>query len=168
MPIEFSPANISIIENMMMYKRHKAIAEMIEMPLQETGELIEALCKEKEVMSYQTRMETLVAIRNAGKPKKLRPARKKRIRKKAGENEEQKLARERKEERAAAERQRVSMQHQRNKERELARKPIMKIKVVDYSEMKRIKVDSKTWIYIKPGEDETAAREKYLQTYTKK
>lgn len=41
--------------------------------------------------------------------------------------------------------------------------PKFQTKVVDYSQMLRLQVDAKTWIYIKPGEDAAAAKAKYLK-----
>ena len=41
--------------------------------------------------------------------------------------------------------------------------PIFKTKAVDLSQLVQVKINRKTWIYIKPGEDPEEARAKFLQ-----
>lgn len=165
MPVEFLPIDISIIENMMLTKSHKTIAEMIEKPVKETGELIESLCQQRELQSYQFFLDCKKAIRDRDKPKKVKAPKKKKGKK--VEKAEQKLAREKKEIRAAIDQQRAGRDAQARRERSSRNEPKFETRRVDYGQKHLVRIDNKTFFYINPGEDEKAAREKFMKTYAK-
>lgn len=165
MPVEFLPIDISIIENMMLTKSHKTIAEMIEKPVKETGELIESLCQQRELQSYQFFLDCKKAIRDRDKPKKVKAPKKKKGKK--VETAEQKLAREKKEIRAAIDQQRAGRDAQARRERSSRNEPKFETRRVDYGQKHLVRIDNKTFFYINPGEDEKAAREKFMKTYAK-
>jgi hypothetical protein len=44
---------------------------------------------------------------------------------------------------------------------------VVQSKEVDYSELRTVRIDSKTWIYVKPGEDIEKLKKKYSRTLSK-
>lgn len=193
MSVEFSPVDISIIENMMLTKTHKQIAEMIDKPLKETGELIETICEKEELMSCQAKQTALRVIRRSERPVKVKPPKRQKddnrtpwslldgdrpaavekkpvtrqARASKEETPEQKLAREIKEERKAADLQRRNHNEVNRRDRENRRQPAFKNKEVDYNELRTLRIDKRTVIYIKYGEDPKKAKENFLKVYAK-
>lgn len=150
----FSDDELSIIENMMLFKPHKVIADMLEKPVDDIGKLVESLCASRELESYQSRLKKRVAITKKTRVKK--PAQQEdiilRIKAKGREQEKQKG---------------MLLESQRLKRKEMLNAPKFKTPDVDYSKKHTVRIDSKTFIYINPGEDEEQAKKNFLKIYSR-
>jgi hypothetical protein len=65
--------------------------------------------------------------------------------------------------------ERSKLDIEESKQRNKLRQPALKTKVVDYSAMRSVRIDSKTHIYAKPSESVEQVKERYFSIYgTKK
>ena len=154
----FTDIELTTVKNMMLTASIRDIAFILDRSEVEIRLVMKEL-KEEDTITRQD-----IIDENAVKRQKTaKPAKKVKV-----ESQEQKLKRERLAERSAAHRQRMNMEEARRKEKLAARLPAFKTKVVDYSIMRSVKIDRKTTIILKPGEDKEKAIAKYLAIHKKK
>lgn len=149
---DFSPAEESIIKNMMLSKSHKDIAALLRCGKEDVKGLIVVLTKDTNIVTHQMKLDQRAAGRpHPVKVKIPRPPTK------AATEKEKKL------------KEKVSLraQQQKNtrerKSRNRPREPEFKTKDVDYSKMIIVKVDRKTFIQVPAGSDIEAVKNKYLE-----
>jgi hypothetical protein len=160
----FSDTELSIIGNMMTSKSNKTIADLLERPITEIAAVINELKTRDGLSSYQDRIDAKAAERKATavKKPKLRVQRVVTKQNKKEVEKQKKLL-----EKQKARQERLNMDEKSRVQREKARGPKFNMRKVDYSQKKTLRIDSKTFIYINPGEDEEAARANFMKTYKK-
>src|SRR5438034_1065961 len=132
MSFHFTEADIMLVEKEVSSKSYKDIAFLLDKSPDDVKSFISTWLPGKNIISFQS-------LLNA-RPARVRPPREKK--------KKDPVIISRVIERAQKEK--------RNRAGEI----IFKIKPVDLSLLQSVKVDSKTWIYIKPGEDPVKAKEK--------
>ncbi|MGN6478316.1 MAG: hypothetical protein ACTHKV_13910 [Flavipsychrobacter sp.] len=132
----FADYEIMIIEKEVAKKSYRDIAFLLDRSVEEVKAFVTAFIQDKNIVPFQT---TIEQARKARTPV-VRINRKK----------------------AAVIISRTIEQAQKIK-RNRAGEIIYKTKVVDLSKMQEVRIDRKTCIYIKPGQDPQLAKEKYLQ-----
>ena len=142
MDTEFSEADIMLIEKELTRKSYNDIAFLIDKTAQEVAEFITAYSQAKNLIPFQHLLDqkksSKPAVFKEPKPKKeKKPIVFSRI---IVPDEKQK----------------------KNRKGEI----IFKSKPIDLSKLKQVKIDNKTWIYIKPDQDPVQARIKYMQRLT--
>jgi hypothetical protein len=151
MEAEFSSLDVMVIEKEILRKTYSDIAFLIDKPVELLRDFIAEHFRDKQVLTYQQVLDQQKKSRPVVKREK--PATLKKIKK------EQDEARGT----AAA----VAWQNQTKTNRDREWKRSYKTKKVDYSKLRTVKVDNKTFIYIKPGEDPEAAKKKFLANQVK-
>lgn len=156
--VEFDEIEKQIIRNAMISKSNSEIALLIDADVHDVAAFISGIT----TIGVATRQMKIDKKKSLHKPK---PAKTPRVKvsseAKRRELEAKKLRKEQQDEKNKIEGERYAT-------RKASREPKYKTKVVDYSTMKTIRIDSKTLIYIKAGEDETAARKLYYEQHIKK
>lgn len=154
---EFDEIEKQIIRNAMISKSNREIALLINADTNRVAAFVSTLTN-VGVITHQMKLDEGKAL------VKERPAKVKRLQvpseAKRRQEETKKLNREIKEQKNSVEKNLASNRRQR-------REPKFKTKVVDYSQMKTVRIDSKTLIYIKQEADEEAARIQYLKNHKK-
>lgn len=151
---EFTEMEQSIIKNSMLRKSHKSIAELLDVDVADIAQFIKSITEGTETITLQ------MEIDSKKKPKKQKAAPKQRQPSKA-KIEAEKL----KKERMAILHQKNAIERSRHEERKRSRQPAFKTKQVDYSKLITVRIDRKTTIYAKPGEDIAELKAKYLENY---
>jgi len=83
------------------------------------------------------------------------------------ESEADRLHKQRIQERRDALIQRLDYEKSRRMEKELRRGQVLKTREVDYTQLRTVRIDRRTSIYIKPGENPEIAKDRFLKTYHK-
>jgi FtsZ-binding cell division protein ZapB len=153
---EFTEMEQSIIKNSMLRKSHKSIAELLDVDVADIAQFIKSITEGTETITLQ------MEIDSKKKPKKQKAAPKQRQPSKA-KIEAEKL----KKERMAVIHKRNAIDKDRLDNRARSRQPAFKTKQVDYSQLRTVRVNSKTTIYAKPGETDKQVIDRYHELYQK-
>jgi hypothetical protein len=145
---EFSITEIRLIKSLLSKKTDEAIAMILERPVEEVT------AKIRELSGMEVSHSDIMRRRKIRQEEQLRlKEEKKRIN----------LLQQQQNIKKASTSKLISLQ---NAEREQRRKtlasPLFATRAIDYSEMKAVRIDSRTIIYAKPGEDPEVVRKKYL------
>lgn len=170
MPGEFSEYELSIIGNMILSKSNKTIADLLDRPVKEVVDLVTEIKIRENLISFQDKLDTKIAQRKAlhGKHQNRRgSAAMNKLNNKAPETEIQKELRHKQEQRQIEKIKRLNEDEKRRSNKEKNNRPKFKMKNIDYSQLHSLRIDSKTIIYIKPGEDPAIARANFLNIYKK-
>jgi len=160
---EFSFSDLTLIKNMGLTHTYKQIADLLEKPVNEIADVIERTFKGIDnLQTYQDKVDKRNAVR-AAMPKKIkvikpRPASVGKeklidpvlVRKK--QERERKLAI-------------ISQQDERRRVNQESNRSKFVTKKVDYTEMRSLRIDRKTIIYVKDGEDPEEVRARFLLNY---
>lgn len=152
MPAEFSEMEQSIIKNMMLRKSYKDIAQLLEYDVRDLKRFISAEIEGTDITTWQMKLDERKPVKRA------RPAREPASETERLRIDQRKADDLKKELKLAAYRIRINNESER---KQLRRQPAYKNVVRDYSKMKLVRIDEKTFIYVKPGDDIEAARERY-------
>ena len=166
---EFSAVDKGIIRNMLVSCSYKQISETIGRSVQDISLIVNAEFATQRLVTKQQRIDVKAAARKEQRPvraaKKSLPPDQQKLQqqfvKKQKQDAEKLAAQTRKEERLANQRERAMVNHQRIQKNNLNSRAV-KTKVVDYSSLVIVRIDAKTWIYAKPG-DEEEARRKHME-----
>jgi membrane protein involved in colicin uptake len=149
--MEFSEMEQSIIKNSMLRKSHKEIAWILDVDVTDIAQFIESITIGTDIVTLQMQRDR---SKKPAKPKSQRQPSKSKI-----------LAEQRKKEKAIELKHRNEIEKQRHEQRSRARQPAFKTKQVDYSQLISVKIDRKTTIYAKPGEDVSELKAKFIEKY---
>ena len=146
-----TPAEAGMIKNMLIRNTHKQIAELLGKSVAEIAtEALKYAVNGVVTMEEKRPAKTVVIkIPKIGRPKITDP-------------EKLQLAKL-KEERRRNEQERLMINQKRQTERNLSRRKL-KDRIVDYNTQVTVRIDAKTMIYCKPGE-EAMAKKKFLQLH---
>lgn len=160
----FSEMEVSIVTNMMHTRSYKDIAGVLDRTKEEIASLVATLIEGTDIVPHQV---TLTA-REAGKPPRVRVRKPKApSAEKIKKVNQEKLDREnKKRESKANQQERLRVERERAKARAEARGMYV-TKQVDYTKLHMVKVCKGTYIYVKPGESEQQAIDRYYGTYKK-
>jgi hypothetical protein len=142
---QFTTADIMLIEKEMGRKTYTDIAFLLDKEVVDVTTFINALAAERQLITYQ---QSIDAKRSAVKKvivKQPKPI------KKAEVKEKEKVMKARN----------LQEVYKRERDKKEQRR-MFKTKKVDYSQMITVRVDSKTVVYTKPGDDPEQVRKKYL------
>lgn len=151
MPVEFTITDQSIIKNMMLQKSAKEISKLLDCKTQDVLDFMKIAVHGTNIVTCQMKLD---AKRPLKKP----------VKKKQKDNSKlqlKKLVEERKKEKV----KRLQMDEERKRSR---RPPTYKSKEVDYSQLITVRIDAKTFIYAKPGDDIEKLKANFLKTYKSK
>lgn len=150
----FSDLEKSMVKNMMMQKSHTYIANMLEKPIESISTLVDILAN--GAITKQMKLDAKKPVKKAKAPKAPK--------KKAGKTLEQ-LNRERKElqQKTVAREAKNQVERTLVQNREHAKRKYKSL-VVDYSKLVTVRINDKTFIYAKPGEEEKAKKQ-FLKNY---
>lgn len=154
---EFDQIEKQIIRNAMISKSNREIALLINADTNRVAAFIGTL-NDVGVITHQMKLDERKALAKERTPKQKRTQVSPEVKRK--QEETKKLNRELKEQKNAIEK---SLSYERRQRRESKYKTI----AVDYSQMKTVRIDSRTLIYIKKEADEEAARIQYLKNHKK-
>lgn len=154
----FSQMEVSIVTNMMHTRSYKDIASVLDRTKDEIASLVATLTEGTDIVPHQA---TLTA-RDANKPKRVRVHKPKApSAEKVKKINQAKIDRDKKKQESKANMQeRLRVERERAKARAEAR-GMYETKRVDYTKLHMVKVCKGTYIYIKPGESEQEAIDKY-------
>lgn len=145
----FTEADIMLIEKEISQKSYKDIAFLLDRPIEEVIGFCILYAREKGIVAYQQLLD------------ERRPAKKVREKSEKAPREKSTAGRpSKKPEPKIISRQ--ILQEQKVK-RDRQGKPIFQTKAVDLSRMHEVRINPKTCIYIKPGQDPVAATENFLK-----
>lgn len=136
-----SEADIMLIEKEVQRKSFRDIAFLLDRTVDDVKKFIKELCEQKSIIPYQQLLND----------------------KKDQSKEATKKPREKKEKKKEPKVISRIIETQLEDKRRRGRQPKFETKKVDYSQLRTVKVDEKTYIYIKPGDDPKKAIEKYKQ-----
>jgi multidrug resistance efflux pump len=155
---EFSPDELGIIQNSYISKTAKQIAALLDCP---------AAAVEAEINRLQPSVKSkqqLTAERIAARPAKIKPPKKIRVPKKELRRQEElrkKILDEKKK------RGNVENEWRQQRTGNLNREKKFKNNKVDYAQMTSIRINNKTIIYAKPGENVEAVKARFFKNYSK-
>ena len=142
MDTEFSEADIMLIEKELTRKSYNDIAFLIDKTAQEVAEFITAYSQAKNLIPFQH----LLDQKKSSKPAVFKETKTKKEKKPIVFS-------------------RIIVPDEKQKKNRKG-EIIFKSKPIDLSKLKQVKIDNKTWIYIKPDQDPVQARIKYMQRLT--
>lgn len=146
METNLSVMEIRLLQGLVVKASHQDIAAMLGKPIEVIGPAVEKIAKANKLVSFQSKLDSkakkqVAAI--ARKQEKVVKARKLKT------NEAKVISR--------------VIEQQQEINRRKSREPEYKTKVVDYSQMIAVRLDAKTTIYAKPGDDIEALKRKCLE-----
>jgi len=166
--MEFTDMELSIIGNMMVSKPNRQIAELLDIDVAHINTEVNRQAALLGIIPLQSKIDAKIAQKKAIRAKHQTKRGNEAINRKARqETEIQKADRIRKEQRQQEKLTRLNADEKSRVFREKARGPKFQTKQVDYTQLHAVRIDKKTIIYIKPGQDEDKAREHFLKTHTK-
>jgi hypothetical protein len=171
MPTEISALDQSIIRNSMLSKSHKEIAALLDLQVEEVYLYISQVVKDTGVVTRQMRQD-LQHSKKASLPKAAKPIKEKPAKKVDSVNE---IARQNMATQKPEKQQMEKLRKDQERERRgaLAEKKYRRLPTkfkdleVDYSKLNTIRIDRKTVIYCKPGQDPEAVKKRFLKNYSK-
>ena len=149
--LPITTAEAGMIKNMLIRNTHKQIAELLGRSVQEIA---------TEAAKYAV---TGVVTMEEKRPVKIAKIKAPKVAKPSNSIKEKKIAEFKKEERKRNEQERMKILQQQKRDRENSRRKVNS-RVVDYSTQVTVRIDAKTMIYCKPGE-EKMAKEKFLRLH---
>jgi hypothetical protein len=163
---QFSEMEQSIIRNMMASKSVKDIARMVDSNVGDVAAFIKAAVEGTGIVTYQMRLDAKKMAKPAKAPKPAKAKKKKisaaallKIEQAKKEKEQAYKIKMAKHKEALAARDAKVYQR---------RPPNYKTIVVDYTKLQTVRIDRKTVIYAKPGENIEALKKRFLKNYGSK
>ena len=132
---QFSDADVMLLEKELTRLSYKQVAFLLDKTVEDVIAFVSEWLPGKDIVPYQAMLDE----KASGRPQTVRKPREKKAKIISRQIEQEQRVR-------------------RNRMGEV----MFKTKVVDYSKMKEVRIDHKTCIYIKPGEDPKKARDDYL------
>jgi hypothetical protein len=145
---EFSEMEQSIIKNSMLRKTHKQIADLLDSNVTDIAQFIQTLTTGTQIISKQMELD---AHKKTKAPKPL--------------SKHELIADQRKKDKQAEQMRKNDIEKDRHEQRRRSREPAFKTKQVDYSQMISVRIDRKTTIYAKPGEDISELKAKFIELH---
>lgn len=167
MASEFTSFEIRLLTSMVSKYSDEDIAGMLEKPVQDVTAKIQELTgganpyKEKATIAVMEKLNRLPREKKKTGPKKLP---KKTGPKKSAKRQQEEEAKRRRIETRKLAAQRVAERQAVKRQKEV----LFKTKTVDYSQLQTVRIDHRTVIYARPGEDPETARKRYLQNRPKR
>jgi hypothetical protein len=152
---KFSSLELQLIRSSLATRTDEEIAEILERPVEEIRSVIndmtgEAGQRQEEILKQKEAEKQAAAIK-----RKMR-------RKKAEDHSEKLETREKKEKREKKEQKRKNDEHRAQlKKQESAMTRMYRTREIDLSKMKAIKIDSRTTVFVEPGDDIEKVKTKY-------
>lgn len=137
---DFSLFELRVINNFITKKSQQEIADLLDRPIIEVSDVISSLCRHKNITPFQEKKQYANIRRQVQKP--------------LNEKKQAKIISRK------IEQQQLEARRKRDE-------PKFATKQVDYSQMRRVQVNAKTWIYIKPGEDPELAKNNYHNRFNR-
>lgn len=173
----FNEQDAAIIKNMMVSRDAKYIASLLDADKDRVEEFMLLVTANTGVVSLQQKKNEKAQARRREKPTGVKAERPvmskddfnniKQVKSQAIKLKNKRESEEKKEARRQKQIARVNEQEALRVKREKSRGPLYQTKQVDYTQKRMVKVDSKTWIYVDPGQDQKKAVEKVLTDYKK-
>jgi len=160
---QFSEMDQSVIRNMMASKSAKDIARMVDSNAGDVAAFIKTAVDGTSILTYQMRLD---AKKMAKPAKSAKPAKKKS--KKLSDAALLKIEQAKKEKeqnykiKMASHKEALAARDAKAYQR---RPPSYKTIVVDYTKLQTVRIDRKTVIYAKPGENIEALKKRFLKNY---
>lgn len=145
----FTEADIMLIEKEISQKSYKDIAFLLDRPVEEVIGFCILYAREKGIVTYQQQLDENRPAKKVREKAEKAPREKKHAGRPAKKPEPKIISRQ-------------IIQEQKVK-RDRQGKPIFKTKTVDLSRLHQVRIDHKTCIYIKPGQDPEKVKKTYLK-----